>query len=960
MAEQPTGDYIPPEGSRVAINFRDKPASLNFKYVYYHAPSGDAVGLNFKGAYTPPAGDAVKLNFSNEDEEVGPRPEQYLFPAGFDAAWYGEPAVWNYHTRVSGTGFDSMAFGQAGIKNQMQPARPSGFDAQAFGRADAYLVLRPLYAAGFNAFAAGAAKVYNRNQHVYAGNIAAPAIGAKAEVSLYTRYLEAAGFDAAVVGGQRVSHEVQRLQQLGRDHFVAGLPWVSDRVRPVAPASIGNDAVGVPQVGVSRKVEPAGWDAAAFGERIIPEVQRLYPEGFREAWGNADVKNWQTKVAVPGFHTTVQEVFRFGSAEVWNLKQVVQQVHDPLDGLNPPGFGQWVAVENRNRVLGALGIVPGRAGTPQVENKARPLLPAGFDAAGDGKHLVAPGIRSYALEGIEAPPLSHWLTVHNAAKLVQAEGREQTQFGQAGLENTRRTFQRIGNFDSSEFGQAFIADRVRGISMEPRYAIAPPDVPLPDVQLYTRYAEAPGEEFTRIGLPALSMHRNVIRAPSIYRDMPGNPEIRNLTPELRGYGFNAEVFGDTSLRLQWRGLEQRGSEMTQFGRAGIADTKRTIQVAGLDALRIGDKLVVTKTGLPPYTDQKIEVERPASSGAAFGSAKVGANSIRPDGIPAPRIGGAVVTFMGARVDAGIRDDAYGIPMVQLKIRTLTVDKWPEGEVFEPSAPRLSPHTIYAVKEAPDQAKRNHPSGNLHYVGEDRDYPPGERFGRPGIAHKHRWLYQRGTTYTVFGTASLMLGQQFLYPKGAPVFRMGWHDVGDGKREIKQFGSASFMVLGAPTVGHGEVRGPRSIRPVGIAAPEIARTHWAALWVRSVAPVGVDALRMGSSRGESSPFQWQSLHVGPYVPNIMPGWDSAEFGEAWISNRVRELGVTGFDAFICTYDPKSFKDRMRVVLAKSDQPPAQGVGPIGWEAAQFGQGEIKRAVHYIRPDGNSDQYRKGAF
>ena len=59
MAEQPTGDYIPPEGSRVAINFRDKPASLNFKYVYYHAPAGDAVGLNFKGAYTPPAGDAA-------------------------------------------------------------------------------------------------------------------------------------------------------------------------------------------------------------------------------------------------------------------------------------------------------------------------------------------------------------------------------------------------------------------------------------------------------------------------------------------------------------------------------------------------------------------------------------------------------------------------------------------------------------------------------------------------------------------------------------------------------------------------------------------------------------------------------------------------------------------------------------------------------------------------------------
>lgn len=959
MAEQPTGDYIPPEGSRVAINFRDKPASLNFKYVYYHAPAGDSVGLNFKGAYTPPAGDAVKLNFSNEDEEVGPRPEQYLFPAGFDAAWYGQPAVWNFHTKVSAAGFDSMAFGQPGIKNQMHPVRPSGWDAQAFGQTDAYLVLRPLYTAGFNAFSAGAARIFNRDQYVFAGNIAAPVLNQKPWVSLYTRELAAEGYDASRVGAHRVSHEVQRIETKGTEQALFGLPWVSYRVRVLAPEGAYREGMGSPQVGLSRKIEPEGFDASRFGERIIPEIQQVYPQGMREVWGTAGVKNWQTKVFAEGFQTTVQEEFRFGRAHAWNLTQIVQPLHDPLDGLNPPGFGKWVAVENRNRVLGAVGIVPARVGGPQIENKARALLVQGWDAAEDGKHLVAAGVRSYHLDGIEPPLLSRWLTVRNVADQLKAAGRDQAEFGQASLSNNRRTFQRIGNFDSSEFGQAFIADRVRGISVEPRYAIAPPDVPLPDVQLYTRYVDAPGAEFLRMGVPALSMHRNVIKPPSIYRDMPGNPEVRKLTPEVFGTGFNAEEFGDVGLRLQWRGLEQRGTEMALFGKPGIADTRRTLGVAGFNTLRIGDKLTVKTTGLPPLTTQKIEVERPASYGAAFGWPGLNQNVLSPQGIPIPKFGEAAVALMGARVDAGIRQDAYGVPRVELKVRSLGVGKWPEDEVFEPSAPRLSPHTIYAVKEAPYQAIRNHPGANLHYVGEDGEYPPGERFGKPGIAHRHRWINARGFVASDVGTASLVLGQQFVYPRGALVFRMGWHDVGDGTREVKQFGGASFMEIGKSAVGHVEGSGPRFIRPVGMESPAIAGTHWAALRVRSVAPSGVDTLSMGNSRGEASPFQWQSLHVGPYIPNIMPGWDSAEFGEAWISNRVREVAAAGFDAFVCTYDPKWFKERLRVTNATSSKPPVQSMSPIGFDAFENRLPNVKYQTQFIRPDGNGAQVRTGA-
>lgn len=89
--------------------------------------------------------------------------------------------------------------------------------------------------------------------------------------------------------------------------------------------------------------------------------------------------------------------------------------------------------------------------------------------------------------------------------------------------------------------------------------------------------------------------------------------------------------------------------------------------------------------------------------------------VYPVGIePDRHFGNAFVHANSIRVEPGIYELTVGEPFVGLRIRTITADKSIESAAAF-GKPRLSPHTIYAVVEAPQQAKENHDSRELHYV-----------------------------------------------------------------------------------------------------------------------------------------------------------------------------------------------------------------------------------------------------
>ncbi|MFO6129067.1 hypothetical protein, partial [Pseudomonas aeruginosa] len=404
-----------------------------------------------------------------------------------------------------------------------------------------------------------------------------------------------------------------------------------------------------------------------------------------------------------------------------------------------------------------------------------------------------------------------------------------------------------------------------------------------------------------------------------------------------------------------------GSHMQLFGQAKIADRKQTITVPGTNLLRMGDKLVVTKTGAPPYSPQNIMVDQAVNTGAVLGKPGLNQYVLYATGIRAPDIEEPTVRIMGVNIDAGIKVDGYGLPAVSLKLRKLTVDEWPDAEVFQPSKPRLTPHTIWAVKEAPEQAKQNHPAGNLHYVGETLVYPPGERFGSARISTYLGILkpFPLGDV-SKMGEHAIYLKRRYLEPRGLQAYRMGWAIVGDGTQFVTQFAGADSMLLGVPAVDRGPYYGPQTVRPAGLPAPGPGGATWVSLLDRRLQMTGFPSQAMGYSRGEG-PYQWQSLHVGPPMPTIPSGTDTSAFGTVWVSLRVRGVEPDGWESFICEYDPSHFADRMRVrnVFTPPD-PNAQSVAPVGLDSVDVGVPNVRPGVHYIRPDGNADQYRKGAF
>ncbi|MFG9899161.1 hypothetical protein [Pseudomonas aeruginosa] len=543
--------------------------------------------------YVPPASNAVLLQWG----ELPPVEGQTVFPGGFSDSMVPPPAIRTQYRFVLPVGSSHQVFGAAKAWKYSTFVSAYGFNSNVIGSHNAQNKHRSVQPTGFVAYQSGQANIINRNRYVAAGNIAPPPWGANPTVWLYTRYLKPGGLLAtAIPDVHRISHERQFVQlNAGVPAPGMGTAWVSQGTRVLEPIGTFLDAVARPMVGGTRFLEPPGWDSSAFGTRIIPESQTVAPQGFAELWGQQAINNWLTFAEPAGFQSTVQEEYRWGRADVWNLRQYVVQEYDPDSELNPPPWSQWTLVENRNRQVGTIGMPSPPAGFPQIDNNARPILPGGVAPPQiTTAAMIAYGRRYLPLEGIEPPPILNWHAVYNGARVLVPTGNAQSAFGVARLENTRRYFDRIGGFDSVDIGIAFIDFAIRGISIEPRYSIEPPDIKLPEVKLYTRYVDPVSNDMLNMGLAALSIHFNAIGPRWAHKDLFGDPRIHNVTPEVATFGANAEEFGSAFVRLQWRPVAPDGSNMQLFGQAKIADRKQTITVPGTNLLRMGDKLVVTK------------------------------------------------------------------------------------------------------------------------------------------------------------------------------------------------------------------------------------------------------------------------------------------------------------------------------------------------------------------------------
>lgn len=896
---------------------------------------------------------------------------------GFDSRSFGTTNIDNKSPSIAPIGIYSLDGLNPAIGYRIRTIKPSGWYQTKFGT---HTLTKPpeIKPDGFNQSAFGSTWVSNKTRSIYAGlGRESLAIG-EITVWHFARYLKSTGIFDDWYGTPRVEHGRRTILADGSIHSAYGdNAWVSYAVRSLSPSSITYPNIPIHRVGGTQHIQPFGYIATLFGSRIIPESQSIYPQGFINPFGLTVVDLWKKYIKPSGFLTIGQEGgHRFGTAKFWNLRQYIEMYYDVDSGLTPPKWTGWTSIENRNKTIGAIGSNFARMAEPNTENKARLLSPNGLNALVFGQAMIADRIRKLKLQGIEPPYMSSWSVIYNAAPVIAQKGFKADSFGIGTILNTRRYFNRIGNFETLDMGKPMVADRIRTLKFEQRYTITSPYIPIHRIDLHTRYIEEVGrfDDHQAFGNPSLNIHWNVITPRWTMRDAYGTPIIKNLTPELGTRGRNSEEFGQASIRTQWRELLHQGSETVVWGRIEVAFRDRQFSVNGFTQWAIPRHTVI-KTGVPPYYPQYIwldtveidgeqndghGIEPPSSLLAQVPRPFLRTNVLKPFGFVATEYGNHYTQSNGILVQPGLQELTIGSHFVGLKNRQVIVESI--GDLMQVSNPRFSPHTIYAMMEAPEQAKKNHPYQNLNPINyHGSNAPVGEIFGTTTVTLQHRKLNNVGLGFQsrLSDGHKLELRKRFidLTNYGFRSWRIGFHVVGPFDQHLEQFDSSDMQSFGSPSLSI-PYGGTYHIKPNGISSP-ILNKHMIDFFNRIVQPHGTDQSNMGTRLNGDKPFMWQGLRVGELVKGNYGGFENEAFGQTWVSNKIRELSVNGFESFACEYDYTAFDKRMRVI--RKDLPKLSlSIQPVGVDALVVTVPNIKPAVHYIRPDGNADQYRKGAF
>jgi len=924
----------------------------------------------------------------------------FIYPYGLYAFEGSDWAEFRSNRRyVPAAGFDALLSGETSIRNKTPSIIPDGVEPLTPVSQFISFRIRYIYGRGSDQLAIGTAKVtqppsispagmagltgsptvWHRIRTLFASGKNADLHGAPSIWFRY-RHIEHEGKDQSRYSKPLIEHGRRYMLAFGSQLDRHGRPMLSNADRQIEPRSIFTEFATGHMVGGTRILLPIGFDAARFGTRVIPPITTVYPLGFTGLYGQALAYN-SLQTVLPDSAKWAQPADRWGKVSIWNLRQYITMYFDPDSQLNPPRWPQWTAIENRTKSLRTTGQNAARIGDQQVFNAARPILPEGIDGLTiNESSMVAMRYRLLRIEGMEAPYISSWSVIANDAMVVRPEGFSDQAGDQHTVENTRRYYNWIGGYDAAVLGYPMVADRIRELSIEKRYSIDAPRIEPQNVKLYTRYVDGIGYDSSGIGLASLTIRFNRITPRWTLRNDYGYPRVHNVTPELGTRGRASDEFGDTHVRLEWRPINMDGAVTALFGRASIADRDRTIPITGIRALSFGDKLTVIRTGAPPYSLQTISLDSeyepdgtPIGEGYGIEPPKDETNRQVPMPVinqqviyvqqedPATKFGGHLVESNSIRVEPGYYELNIGEPYVGLKVRSLLVEPFPNDEVFEPERVRVSPHTIYAMTEATQQAKINHPVGTpgLHPIDGYRRTPTAV-FGRAAVTLRHRTIVTRRNGYTeIFvGRPDVQLGTNYILPDGFNTLRNGFHEV-PGTRELVQFDSENMAVYGRPEVWHYVPPGPRAVKPKALLATEFSKSLIEHLH-RQIHPQGRDAALMGTRKWGDGPYMWQGLRVGPLMPTIPEGMDQSVVPEPWVSRRVRDVVMDGFNAFISEYQLEAFDQRMRVRNAYMPAPKEQEVQAAGFEFEQAGTPDIKHAVHYIRPDGNANQYRKGAF
>lgn len=810
-------------------------------------------------------------------------------------------------------------------------------------------------------------------------------------VSHYVRGFEVGGFEALKIGNAWVSFGVRVV-----DLDLNGIknPDMSERHYVSPPRIIGSE----------------GFEATQWLERIIPEAQAVYPKEIDTLWGTPYVGHWKRYISFLGAPQIYGEVSKYN--KIYNSDQYIIQYRseEVADFTVPPDFTKdyYTFVENGNKEAKTAGFPFDRYGYLVIRHVAELLrLRNGIDGLSFGKQYVGYRLRHYALEGWDSLFGSEYHAIENRSFVVAPSGIAPSNTFGADIktENTRRYFRFYG-FSSFRYGFPSVDFRVRSIVADEFYSIQPPTFPLPAVGFFNRRITPKTiGDLSAFGGAFLEERFNIISPRWAYNDRNfGIADTRNVNRLVKTWGTDWAEWGRPKIEnltsQVWAQSHEPFDVVSRY--AVVSHRTRYIRPNGAAIRNFSTRHVVAWDGSRPFSTQNIWLDGLvdtngrksagrgidlSSGGFRFGYGRVHANSIYPDSgeMSFMKIGKAAVHANSIIIESGIFDHYIGEPdltngarVLGLKDKGIEPPKSDSG--FRKGIHNVSHNTIWAMGDAPQQAKRNH-----EFKGIFKPVSTGIVLGNAKLENSRRYL-----TVHTSNTREQQYVPVDVHRNG--MFESGAHTVDFRKRHIRAVGfrreifgwtkllpfTETAEVYDSPdsaAVGQHRIHysdGDKTQRITFgkdgyLDGLSIGKTR-IELFNRNIYPSGFSEAVFGKSDYRDTPYMWQHLRVGFFVPTAISGGDMTLWGDTFVSLWNREVHPDGIDGFTSRYTPKDFAKRMRVRRV-SDNPPnnrqrnnnaaVSAVQVIGGDGVLFGDSGIRNAAHFIHPDGFADQFRKGA-
>jgi hypothetical protein len=874
----------------------------------------------------------------------------YLEPAGFAAGACGQAVVYNLQQFIELAGLDAGSFGQASISNLQRFLALAGLDAEATGTVivtgrkavivdglDSEYVNSPtvythhaVIPSGFAPSAFGLPLVRHDHEVIIVPALTAAGYGT-VKVFNWRNFIKPGGTLSQASGEAHLESTIRTIQFFSANPSPVNWPFVTHAVRSINPLPLAG-MIGTAVVGGSQILGVSGLDSEVHGLALVHDnTQFIMAFHVDESGIGTALFSRSPRVLSPAGATGADEGVQngqWGNAVVWNLLQIVQHYNEDLD---PMGgiFGAWTEIFNRNRTVGfdGYGLDAARysRGTNVYQTPVVKLQ--GLDSEDCGAALVSHWLRTVIPESMQGIPLSQFMSVWNAAAELHPAGITPGDAGLPLLANTRRYFDHIGGLDQTQFGEAFVADAVRTVSVY--YPPGGFPVSAPWVSFLNRTLTPAAIEAGFGGLAELFIHHNIItpRWPT-RMDITGAALVYNNTPELRPWGLFQTEGGTPYVGLYTRTLKFSGLVQTLFGATTrVRDRRIWIQAQGVAAPDMSQTHSVLH--IPPITEFPQTIEptwlfdgQPCWHTGVFGNAVV-ESSIRD-----------ITRF-------GELDAAYGKPLIIYYGINFQGTGAYTSDPTQYGQPTVISYQTIAKAGLGDSAAIPEPTVSPFYIRPWRDLA--------GLSHTDfSWLYGEqfgGETGIILQNRTVSVASIPHYPP-LPEDAITGPAVSMKVRTVKPAGFESMRK------GYAYVGGPRTLIPPGAALEQCgmaalriqavgdqtvsctggAGTAWGAtlvqLWNRAVTPFGWDVSEPGMA------------YVHPPIPHVVQGFDASAFGTTEVGYRIRSVRTAGFEADSFGYGAGNFAGRMKV---KRGQPlMVRGFAPTVFGTA----GRVSRKTQVI--------------